>query len=311
MQPRACAGLLYTLLLAAQPCHAADRTRLNRAKRELLTTLLSESVAANSSLVVVGAHRFGQDATDPWGALALNRAWARVLLVEANPLLAADLTARRGSLMSRVPAARVVVRNVGVCPNANKGGSELPFYTLAGERLPTIASQMSSFSRATADKGLAQLVVEAPVLLSKSWHLASTAVRCDTLAAELANHDEMPPPAMLMIDTEGLDCAIVASIDWCSMRPALLVYEHKHCAAAQALAATAALSRCGCSELLREAENVYYRCRSGRGVEKGGGSRPALPAHTRPRLRAKTEERPHPQAQPPRTGTMRTGTRTG
>lgn len=70
---------------------------------------------------------------------------------------------------------------------------------------------------------------------------------------------------MLIIDTvEGLDCAIVASIDWCSMylRPALLVYEHKHCAAAQALAARAALSRCGCSELLREAENVYYRCLS-------------------------------------------------
>ena len=296
MQPRAWVWLLYTLLVT-QPCHAADRTRLNRAKRELLTTLLSESMASNSSLVIVGAHRFGQDATDPWGAPALNRAWARVLLVEANPLLAADLTARRGSLMSRVPAARMVVRNVGVCPNANKGGSELPFYTLAGERLPTIASQMSSFSRATADKGLAQLVHEAPVLQSKSWHLVSTAVRCDTLAAELANHDEMPPPAMLMIDTEGLDCAIVASIDLCSMRPALLVYEHKHCAAAQALAATAALSRCGCSELLREAENVYYRCR------------PALPAHTQPRVRAnpmKERERP----QPTRTRTM-TGTWTG
>ena len=124
----------------------------------------------------------------------------------------------------------------------------------------------------------------------------------DTLAAELANHDEMPPPAMLMIDTEGLDCAIVASIDWCSMRPALLVYEHKHCAAAQALAATAALSRCGCSEVLREAENVYYRCRSGGSVEKGGGGRPALPAHTQPRVRAKPKERPQP---------TRTGTRTG
>ena len=285
MQPRACISLLYALL-ATEPCHAADRTRLNRAKRELLTTLLSESVIANSSLVVVGAHRFGQDATDPWGATALNRAWARVLLIEANPLLAADLAARRGSLMSRVPAARMVVRNVGVCPNANKGGSELlPFYTLAGERLPTIASQMSSFSRATADKGLAQLVANAPVPLSKSWHLASTAVRCDTLAAELANHGDLPPPAMLIIDTEGLDCAIVASIDWCSMylRPALLVYEHKHCAAAQAVAATAALSRCGCSELLREAENVYYRCRSRRGVERQAPA--ALPSqltHSRP-----------------------------
>ena len=284
MQPRACISLLHALL-ATQPCHAADRTRLNRAKRELLTTLLSESVIANSSLVVVGAHRFGQDATDPWGATALNRAWSRVLLIEANPRLAADLAARRGSLMSRVPAARTVVRNVGVCPNANKGGSELPFYTLAGERLPTIASQMSSFSRATADKGLAQLVANAPVLLSKSMHLASTAVRCDTLAAELANHGDLPPAAMLIIDTEGLDCAIVASVDWCSMylRPALLVYEHKHCAAAQALAATAALSRCGCSGLLREAENVYYRCRSRGGVERQAAA--ALPSqltHSRP-----------------------------
>jgi len=41
MQPRARISLLYALL-AMEPCHSADRTRLNRAKRELLTTLLSE-----------------------------------------------------------------------------------------------------------------------------------------------------------------------------------------------------------------------------------------------------------------------------
>ena len=291
LRRRAWSWLLYPLLIS-RPCLAADRTRLNRAKRELLTTLLSEFVAANTSLVVVGAHRFGQDATDPWGAPALNRAWGRVLLVEANPLLAADLTLRRGSLMSRVPAARMVIRNVGVCPNASQGGSELPFYTLAGERLPAIASQMSSFSRATAEKGLAQLVAGAPVLQTKSWHLASTPVRCNTLAAELANHVDMPPPAMLMIDTEGLDCAIVASIDWCSMRPALLVYEHKHCAEAQALAAAAALSRCSCSEVLREAENVYFTCSGGRG-QKGCG-RSALPAHTAHTRRVGAKERPRP-----------------
>jgi len=88
------------------------------------------ATAANSSLVVLGAHHFGQR-TGPRNEenddvfvvqLAKKLVWRRILLVEASPLVAAEL---QRSLVENpdayaTPPERIVVRNVGICAEARR-----------------------------------------------------------------------------------------------------------------------------------------------------------------------------------------------
>ena len=82
-------------------------------------------------------------------SLGTRRRVVRVLLVEANPGIATMLAAevRERNPTPRVPPARVIVVNEGVCPSSSPA-SELPFYTLDTrglEGLPRWADQVSSF----------------------------------------------------------------------------------------------------------------------------------------------------------------------
>ena len=55
---------------------------------------------------------------------------------------------------------------------------------------------------------------------------------------------------VLMIDTEGFDCALVQSLDLCdgALRPAVLIFEHIHCKDQRAAAMQSLIdapARCG------------------------------------------------------------------
>ena len=90
------------------------------------------SVLTGGSLVVIGAHHFGRDANDAIYKSVANVSWSSVLLVEASPIVAAELktfVAERNPTPS-VPHNKVKVVNAGVCPGGSDGTSEqstLPF----------------------------------------------------------------------------------------------------------------------------------------------------------------------------------------
>jgi len=213
------------------------------------------ATAANSSLVVLGAHHFGQR-TAPRNEenddlfvvqLAKKLVWRRILLVEASPLVAAEL---QRSLVENpdayaTPPERIVVRNVGICAEG-AGTSVLPFYTLAARqrsldwRLPSFTDQFGSFRRVHVGKHLPDVVSWMDRHWGKqhNWTVAALDamveqhdVQCRSLGDELTASLGRAPPAILMVDVEGSDCRIVAGLDLCRTHPWLVRYEHKHCAA--------------------------------------------------------------------------------
>ena len=54
-------------------------------------------------------------------------------------------------------------------------------------------------------------------------------VKCTTLTDELRRH-QLPPPAVALIDIEGLDCEVVEELDGCEFPPHVLMFEHCWCA---------------------------------------------------------------------------------
>jgi hypothetical protein len=231
-------------------------------------------IPSNGSFVVVGAHQFGSTGEthdQRWAVqLAATHQWAGALLVEASPPVATELAAhvRERSPFPRVPRDRVIVSNVGVCPRTRttfKAGSALPFFSLtaSGAGLPKWSDELSSFSRMTVWHGIDDLVTwsqEASERARKHrrpanetarvWTRAElrasirkSSVPCRTLESELAAH-ALSPPAVLLIDAEGLDCDVVAATDWCALRPWLLAFEHKHCLLRRAAAHAALQAPC-------------------------------------------------------------------
>ena len=116
---------------------------------------IAEQRGERGSLVVVGAHHFGSDYNDPLYAAVANIAWSSVLLVEASPLIAATLRTRvrERNPTPRVPPARVIVVNEGVCPSSSPA-SELPFYTLDTRGLEGLPRWADQVRRAQVCTGL-------------------------------------------------------------------------------------------------------------------------------------------------------------
>jgi len=73
----------------------------------------------NTSLIVVGAHRFGKDPFDPVFPYLCGAAWSQVVLVEANVAVAdqleADIRTPKGNPTRNVPRRHVNVSRIGVC----------------------------------------------------------------------------------------------------------------------------------------------------------------------------------------------------
>jgi hypothetical protein len=230
--------------------------------------------ASNHSFVVLGAHQFGapgEQRDDPaMRELAAAKSWAGVLLVEASPPVAAELRSR---ILARSPfpkAARVAVSNVGICPPGliargptfgKTAPTSLPFYSLSahGEGLPQWVDEVGSFSQKLVHGQVSNLarwnsrwLRHHPNATGARWTVArlrstirEAEVPCSTLEAELTRHG-LPPPAVLIVDIEGLDCAVIEATDWCHTRPWVVRFEHSHCrSGAQVTRAYAAL-RAGC-----------------------------------------------------------------
>ena len=206
------------------------------------------------SFVVLGAHAFGNPG-EPHDQrelvrLAASHEWAAALLVEASPPTASELRTivRTRSPFPHVPASRVHVRNCGVCASAHPS---LPFHALTarGASLPVWADEVGSFSLASVNQSIGDIMYfqrgwrrrhpdkasEAKLWSREALQASVVAVEvpCRTLHQALLENNVPPASvAVLIIDVEGMDCDIVASIDWCEPqgpRPWLVFFEHKHC----------------------------------------------------------------------------------
>jgi len=217
-------------------------------------TQLSVAVPGNASLVVIGAHHFGDDTNDPLYSTVSGGAWSDVLLVEASPPVAAELRAKvaERNPTPNVPQDRLHVVNQGVCPGGKD--QQMPFYSFLGAPgLPFWATQIGSFNRSHVEKHLGLLarnkkstvVYKVEELRSK---ISVKPVLCTSLLS-LLQRQRIQRMAVLLIDTEGLDCDLVASQDWSSpewcgsLSPGLLVFEWKHCSSASYDRAITSLKR--------------------------------------------------------------------
>ena len=230
------------------------------------------SVLTGGSLVVIGAHHFGRDANDAIYKSVANVSWSSVLLVEASPIVAAELktfVAERNPTPS-VPHNKVKVVNAGVCPGGSEGTSEqstLPFHTLKyADGLAWWQGQIGSFNKQHLYNHFKPLLKSAKPKNRYTWAnlealLTETPVACYTLLGLLRAHG-IAKVGMLLLDTEGLDCGILAnqewgSDEWCDRRPTGIVFEFRHCPKeALANASTALSERSG---KCRHAGKEHYK----------------------------------------------------
>lgn len=232
--------------------------------------------AAGAALVVIGAHNFGRDINDAIYHSVANVTWAHVLLVEASPAIHAELQRSVGERNPTplVPPERVSVVNAGVCPGGGAGIAEaLTFHALRPHpQLAWWQDQIGSFNKGHVVKHFASLLESQQEVASRltrtdlEARLTETQVPCHTLLGLLRAHG-VGKVGMLLIDTEGLDCAIVASqdwasADWCRRRPRGIVYEFRHCGGEAQRNATRALaerSACTFSPPGRPPRTSHYR----------------------------------------------------
>ena len=212
------------------------------------------SAPEGSLLVVIGAHRFGDDVNDPLRKLVRGSAWGGVLLVEASPPIAEELRQAVSvrNPLPRVPSSKIVVSNVGIRDNKGAQNATRPFFTFTGEGdgLPTWSTQIGSFNPVRFFRQMSGFArvgnwtrekIAAKVVRSK--------VACRSIVDEISRHATLAQsrPAVMMIDVEGLDCRVVAAQDWCAEplnRLHLLVFEYKHCTEHAFRAAQQSLARC-------------------------------------------------------------------
>lgn len=178
---------------------------------ELLRTFAASYPEA--LFVEVGAN--DGDQHDHLQPLIRDYAW-RGVMVEPVPYVFERLRRNYGGL------ERVALENVAI---AESGGAR-PFYHLApvadygDEGLPQWYDGIGSFSRAA-------VVDHVRLIPDIEERLIETEVPCLTFDALCAKHG-LEHVDLLVVDTEGYDHNIIASIDFDRYQPALVVYEHYH-----------------------------------------------------------------------------------
>ena len=218
-----------------------ERAALLKAAKEwevkAARTVVEHVKPASSIFVVVGAHGFataGELNDNPFFVrLATQHPWAAVVLIEASPMIASRLEANlvKSGVFSR--AKRLVVSNAGICPVTHAEG--MPFYSVTAKmatgdaRLPGFTDQFGSFNRQHIDRHVPHIkdYMDKTYPEGHNWTLSSlaasvreTSVPCRTLPDELRRHGLVDLPiASLLIDTEGLDCGIIATLDLCTVHP--------------------------------------------------------------------------------------------
>ena len=184
--------------------------------------------ANDTDLVVIGAHHFGHDANDPIAKEVMHVRWRSVLLVEASPPIASELAAAV-ALRNPTPLAprdRVNVINEGVCPFGAASGS-------AASCLPFWATQINSFSLSQVEHsvhGMERALADASQHRQPRGSDASRpSYTYERLRANVVRHNVTCRPLLstlrvhgarrigvLLVDTEGLDCDVIASQNWSS-----------------------------------------------------------------------------------------------
>ena len=148
--------------------------------------------------------------------------------------------------------SRVIISNVAICPKRMAGDAPtlLPFYTVAARllsgdaSLPAITDQFGSLDRSQVEKQLPDILkameprvgtrhVAGPrqhnwTLEALNSTIRAHSVPCRTLGDELRRH-RLPPPAVVYMDIEGLDCEVVSELDGCTIAPQVLQFEHAWC----------------------------------------------------------------------------------
>lgn len=208
-----------------------------------------------SSLVVIGAHHFGRDANDPTYESVRDLPWKSTVLVEASPTVATELDSfvRTRNPTPKVPVDHVHVVRGGVIPgNRSVAPRNMLFYTFDTDALPGLpfwATQIGSFNRFHVLKLLPTIAQSKsasryPPRTLRS-HVKAVSVHAKPLELTLSDSG-VSQAGLMIIDTEGLDCSIVASQKWgssdtCWWRPNILIFERFHCLPRDYLAARAAL----------------------------------------------------------------------
>lgn len=232
------------LLLCCTPLALAGAASI--ARERLVTFLKSMGETADRSYVVIGAHYFGYDRNDPLFRLVKHQAWGGLGLVEASPSISRELKSR---VQAKKPMTvdKIIVDEACVAPVAG----EKPFFVLnvseaelVANKLPFWTNQINSLSRAHIEKQLGRLVRGSDwTVYELGLRITQVPVVCRTLQAEL-DFLQLPPSAIILVDIEGADCALVQASAMHIIRAltataqrSLFVYEKVHCSAsAKALA---------------------------------------------------------------------------
>ena len=235
--------------------------------------------ANESAVVVIGAHLWGDDPHDPLFAAVHNVAWRSVWLLEANPLVFRTLRARIAAQTHRSRfSAPVRVLNEGACPASTTSGSAgaLPFYAFNPPANVTDvdpwASQISSFDRHNIERHFPAILAHGRHTIAQlEGYISSVHIPCRTIPELLHGVGDV---AVLLIDTEGLDCRLIVETmdDLCARAasgspPSLLAFEWKHCTRSDYLLARARLTAgptaahaCPRYRAIAETgENAFYR----------------------------------------------------
>lgn len=193
------------------------------------------------------------DKHDPLRAALLRSQW-RGVMIEPVPYVFERLRKNYGNYPG------ITLANVAI--TATTGTSSMPFYHVgqAGpdEALPDWYDELGSFRKDIVLSHAAQIA-------GLEQRLVEIEVPCTTLP-ELCRRNGIRELDLLHIDAEGYDGEIVQALDLERLRPALLIYEHKHLPDAQRAACRDRLRAAGydCFEEAADTWCVDLRARDAR-----------------------------------------------
>ena len=224
------------------------KIRRRRHLRSLaLPRILREFAAANprAFFVEIGSNDGLQH--DHLRPFILDREW-RGLMVEPVPYIFARLERNYAGI------DRVTLVNAAIAAGAD---GELPFFHLRDaspeERaaLPDWYDGIGSFSREA-------VLGHAPHMPDIAERIVEARVPAYTFDSLLEQHGA-PGPDLVVIDTEGYDAEIIASIDFDRHRPELLLYEHYHLDEPTRAGTRAAMSAAGYQTLEEGFDTICAR----------------------------------------------------
>lgn len=233
------------------------------------------------AVLVIGAHEFGQDPNDPTFRLVAGYPWAAVYAVEPNPPIYEKLAKALIEGLPHVAPERVVADRAAVLADAKTVETTLSFYCfrpteadVKAKRFPFWIDQTSSLDRAHVVKHYDYGPIVHKVISRDEYEkrierinviarsLTDEYVVLERIRASRNGTFVPAEPAVIQIDAEGFDCRIVAAnAPWLARaRPALLVFEHKHCIqgeVSKVLSALRAAAAAPAFLVLKDSENVY------------------------------------------------------